>query len=324
MNTIELRKQELSNIQPLPTLDRAALEQFWGPALQSAGTRPLELAVAAEEVPFPHMKVHKVTYQGFDHTPIHGWHIAPAVTGGELRPCVVLFQGYGGERGYPERYAAWAMLGYSVLAVDVRGQGCGETGNLLDFGGGVARGWVTQGITSKENSYYMAVAIDSMRAVEAAAQLPGVDLARIAVAGGSQGGGLALLAGALNPRVAAIAADIPNMCRLDYGVLHSASSLTEIAQYIKRYPDQLDAVLHTIAHFDIVNLAYRITAPVMMSVGWKDTVCMPETIYAAYNQIQSPKEIRDYPFSGHEVSEYQQRETMLFLQRVFASPGGQA
>ncbi|MFD1907470.1 acetylxylan esterase [Paenibacillus rhizoplanae] len=56
-----------------------------------------------------------------------------------------------------------------------------------------------------------------------------------------------------------------------------------------------------------------------MSVGWKDTVCMPETIYAAYNRIESPKEIKDYPFSGHEVSEFQHRQTALFFQEHLGS-----
>lgn len=99
-------------------------------------------------------------------------------------------------------------------------------------------------------------------------------------------------------------------------MLHSVSSLSEIAEYIKRYPEQLDHILEHLAHFDIMNLAPRIEVPVMISVGWKDTVCMPETIYAAYNRMECEKEIRDYPFSGHEVSEDQKREGILFLERI--------
>lgn len=121
------------------------------------------------------------------------------------------------------------------------------------------------------------------------------------------------MAGALSRRVAAVAADIPNLCRLDFGVLNSTSSLTEIADFLKRYPEHLERVLQNLAYFDIVNLAHRFTVPVLMSAGWKDTVCMPETIYAAYNRIQSPKQMMDYPFSGHEVSEYQRRQTALFF-----------
>ncbi|MDH6674091.1 cephalosporin-C deacetylase [Paenibacillus sp. LBL] len=318
MDTIKLRKNELGSLRPEPTMNEQVLNRFWEEVLKNYDDKPLQIVNHPEDTPFPHMKVSKVTYHGYDDTPIHAWYITPAsgISTKKTMPCIVTFPGYSGDRGLPERYAHWVMLGYAVFAVDVRGQG-GETGNLLSMDSGVVKGWVTQGITDMHRSYYMAIAMDAVRAVETASQQPGVDSDKIAVVGGSQGGGLALLAGALNAKVSAIVADIPNMCRMDYGILYSVSSLTEIAQYIKRFPEQLDHILAHLAHFDMLNLAPRIKAPVMVSVGWKDTVCMPETIYAAYNRIEANKEIRDYPFSGHEVNEYQKREAVLFLERIF-------
>ncbi|GAB6929495.1 acetylxylan esterase [Paenibacillus sp. JCM 10914] len=318
MNTIEARKFELGHLRPVPTMDESAINQFWDEILKQHSNRSLHMTSEPEATPYPYMNVDKITYHGFDATPIHAWYITPAadLASEGARPCIVTFPGYSGDRGFPERYAHWLMLGYAVLAVDVRGQS-GETGNLMPMESGVVKGWVSQGITDLHRSYYMALALDGVRAVEVAAQQPGIDPDKIAVVGGSQGGGLALLTAALNPRVAAVVADIPNMCRMDYGILHSVSSLNEIAQYIKRYPDQLDLILTHLAHFDMMNLAPRIKAPVMVSVGWKDTICMPETIYAAYNRIETEKVIKDYPFSGHEVNEFQKREAVHFLGRVF-------
>lgn len=317
MNTIKQRKLELDNCRPEPTMDTESLTRFWDEALAGYSGKMLDIVLTPEVTPYPAMDVSKVSYRGYDDTPIHAWYIRPKSRAEEERriPCIVTFPGYTGDKGYPERYAHWVLLGYAVLAVDVRGQG-GETGNLLPMDSGVVKGWMTQGITDIHRSYYMAISIDAVRAIDTAAVLPGVDPDRIAVAGGSQGGGLSLMCGALSGKVAAIVADIPNMCRMDYGVLHSASSLSEVAGYIKRFPEQLDAVLEHLAHFDMLNLGPRIKAPVLVSVGWKDTVCMPETIYAAYNRIQAPKEMRDYPFSGHEVNEYQKRQAVQFLQSV--------
>lgn len=320
MNTIKQRKLELENCRPAPTMDLWELNRFWDEALAQYSDHSLEIVHTPETTPYSAMDVSKISYKGYDDTPIHAWHIRPRAGAGtdNRLPCIVTFPGYTGDKGYPERYAHWVLLGYSVLAVDVRGQG-GETGNLLAMDSGVVKGWVTQGITDIHRSYYMALSIDALRAVDTAAALSGVNPDQIAVVGGSQGGGLALLCGALSNKVAAVVADIPNMCRMDYGVLHSASSLSEVAQYIKRFPEQLDAILEHLAYFDMLNLAHRIKAPVMVSVGWKDTVCMPETIYAAYNRIEAPKEIRDYPFSGHETSEYQRRQTVEFLSRVLGA-----
>ncbi|QHW32012.1 acetylxylan esterase [Paenibacillus rhizovicinus] len=320
-HAIARRKRELENYNAPLTIDQAELDAFWDAALQSYAEKPLDVRRESAESPFPGVTVDRLTYQGYDDTPIHGWFMVPAARRGPdgadaPLPCVVLFPGYTDDRGYPERHASWLLQGYAVLAVDVRGQG-GETGNHLPLRGGAVKGWVSGNVLEPESSYYHAMTIDAVRAVDAAAAQPEVDASKLATVGGSQGGGLALIAAALNPKVTAIVADIPNLCHMDFGVLNSSSSLTELAQHLKRYPDRLEAVLRTLAHYDMLNLAPRVKAPVLMSVGWKDPVCMPETIYAVYNRIASAKTIKDYPFSGHEVSEAQNRERILFLREQF-------
>ena len=170
----------------------------------------------------------------------------------------------------------------------------------------------------KSNSITKPLRMNAIRAVDVALQLPAVNSNKIAVFGISQGGGLALLAGALHSSVAAIIADIPNMCHMDYGIMHSTGSLTEIAQYVKRYPDQLGDVLEALAYFDMLNLASRIHAPVLMSVGWKEkNTSVPETIYSVYNRLNTDKRIYDYPFNGHEVGEFHNRERIQFLSSLF-------
>lgn len=135
MNAIEVRKQELENCRPEPTLDRETIDEFWNDLLAEDEDQPLEVMITPEETPYPGMKVSKVSYMSYGETTINAWYIQPAgdAEGTGDRPCIVTFPGYTGDRGYPERYAHFVLLGYTVLAVDVRGQ-LGETGNLLPQG----------------------------------------------------------------------------------------------------------------------------------------------------------------------------------------------
>lgn len=313
MNAIERRIEELYRYTPnlMPPSD---LEEFWNRTLSEAEKRKPAGKRELVETPFAAMDVYHVTYQGYDDTPLKGWYMVPRFAAERSLPCVVVFHGYSGGKGYPEQYADWLMLGVAVFAVDVRGQG-GETGNRLANDYGMTRGWMTQGILDKESCYYKAVAVDAVKAIEWAAIQPEVDAKRVAVTGDSQGGGITLLAAALSMTPAVVAANIPNMCHMDFGLLNSTGSLTEAADFVHRFPQHLDEVLHTLSYFDMVHLAPRIDIPVMVSVGLKDTVCMPETVFAAYNRISSEKILNVFPFTGHAVSDYQKRQVFEFVKR---------
>ena len=200
-----------------------------------------------------------------------------------------------------------------------RGQS-GETGNRMGNDYGMTKGWVTQGILNKDTCYYKAIVLDTLQAIDWAAAQPEVDAGRIAVMGGSQGGGLALMAAAFHPGVKAAVADIPNMCQMDFGIMNSTGSLAEAAEFVNRHPEHLDAVLETLSYYDAVNAADRIRCPILVSVGLKDTVCWPETVYAAYNAIASDaKAIVPYPFAGHYTGAGHGTLTHAFLQRHLLS-----
>ncbi|WP_199614201.1 acetylxylan esterase [Paenibacillus alkalitolerans] len=312
MNAIHKRIQDLHNYKPPLTLEPSEADRFWDETLAAFADKPMLDEMKKVESPLKEVEAYHVSYEGFDDTPVHAWYLVPAFLKQDRYPCIVIYQGYSGDKGLPERYAAWLLLGYAVFAVDMRGQG-GETGNRLNYDFGASKGWITQNILHKERCYYMALTIDSIKAVDWVSRRPEILPDKIAVMGGSQGGGTALIASALNKKASLVIADIPNLCHMDFGVMHSTGSLTEAATYIKRHPDRLEAVLLTLAHFDIMNLAHRIQIPSRVSVALKDTVCWPETVFAAYNRIEGNKHIDIHPFSGHEVSEHQLRLHMQYL-----------
>lgn len=315
-DAIKRRIADLEQYMPAPTAE-PDIADFWDKTLRSAKDKPLNATRALTETPLLDMLAHEVEYEGYDRTRIHGWYILPKRrTAGERLPCTVIFHGYTGSRGYPEDYAQYAMMGMAVFAVDVRGQG-GDTGNLLEQRHGMTRGWMTQGILDKDECYYKAITMDAVKALAWAAAQEETDAGRICVQGGSQGGGLALIAAALSDVPSIAVAHIPNMCHMDFGILNSSSSLTEAADFLNRFPERLDDVLRTLSYFDIMNLAGRIRIPLLVSVGLKDPVTMPETIYAAYNRIESDKRIEVYPFLGHAVGGDQNRKALEFMRSRF-------
>lgn len=120
--------------------------------------------------------------------------------------------------------------------------------------------------------------------MEAAAYLPGIDPHRIIVHGQSQGGGTAIAAAALNPRVAAALPDVPYGCDFPRAVGFTADSPTnEIVTYLAAHRDAVDATFRTLAYHDGALLARRASAPALFSTALHDTVCPPSTVFAARN-----------------------------------------
>lgn len=311
MNAIDKRIQELYEYMPDLTTP-ADLDQFWERSLMASRQHSHSISKEKVETPFEMMDTYAVTYRGYDTTPIHGWYLVPSFLKKEKYPAIVIYHGYQASRSLPEYYTHWIMMGVAVFVVDCRGQS-GDTGNHIVQDGGMVKGWMTQNIADKENSYYKAMIIDAVRAVDWLSDQAEIDATNIGVMGGSQGGGLSLMTTVLHEEVAYCIANVPSLCHLDYGVLHSTGSLTEVATYLNKYPSQLDAVLDTLSYFDVMNMAHLIRVPVMMSVGLKDTICMPETIFAAYNRITAPKEMHVYPFCGHAVLEEQGRKMLHYV-----------
>ncbi|RUS47955.1 alpha/beta fold hydrolase [Cohnella sp. AR92] len=311
MNYLERRVAELKSYRP----DRTApkdLDEFWERTLTEAAQRPLKDRKEKVNGISPYITHYRVRYEGFDETPIHGWYLVPSFAGAGPFPCVVIYHGYTGSKGYPEDYAHWLLAGYAVFAVDVRGQG-GETGNLLPQTYGMTRGWMNQGLLDPYLSYYRAITVDALKAVEWVSRQPEADASRIATVGTSQGGGLSLIVSALSDVPHKTIADVPNMCHMDFGISQSTGSLTEAAGFVSDHPEHLDTVLHTLSYFDLLNLSDRLRAPLLVSVGLKDTICMPETIFAVYNRIDAPKELVVYPFNGHFTSENHFSKQIAFL-----------
>jgi len=208
--------------------------------------------------------------------------------------------------------------------MDTRGQGsngwsAGDTPDPDAGSGPQTPGFMTNGIGDPKRYYYRRVFTDAVRAVEVARAHPAVDPERVAVGGGSQGGGITLAVAGLVDRLAAVMPDVPFLSHYRRATeITDSHPYAEIATYCKTHRDQIEQVFTTLSYFDAVNFAPRATAPALFSVGLMDAICPPSTVYAAYNHYAAAKEIEVWPYNGHEGGAAFQRAAQLrFLARAF-------
>lgn len=215
----------------------------------------------------------------------------------------------------PMRNLYYAKNGFIRLEIDIHGlnpemtaEQFKEITSAFDY----ENGYLTNGLDDKDNYYMKHVYVACVRAIDYLTSLPDWDGKNVFVQGGSQGGALALITAALDPRVTACVANHP--------------ALSDMAGYLDNraggYPhfNRLNHMLtpekvQTIAYFDVVNFARRITCPVYLTWGFNDNTCPPTTSYIVWNLITAPKESLITPVNEHWTSEQTNYNQMLWLKK---------
>ena len=223
----------------------------------------------------------------------------------EPQPAVLMFHGYSGSAGDWVEKLGYVAQGYTVAAMDCRGQG-----GLSEDKGGVAgwtlRGHIVRGLSdTPDKLLFRYIYLDTTQLARVVMDLPEVDPTRVGATGGSQGGGLTLACVALEPRIKLAAPVFPFLS--DYRRVWqkelAKNAYLELDEYFRRFDpmhQHEDEIFTKLGYIDIQFLAPRIRAEVLMAVGLMDDVCPPSTQFAAYNKITGKKSLRVYPDFRHE------------------------
>ncbi len=297
-------------------------DAFWASTLAESRQADTGFTLEPADTPITGIRIDDLTFSGFGGEPIRAWVMRPAGATGPL-PTIVEFQGYNGGRGIAGERLQWAASGYAHVFMDTRGQGSGwggggETPDPHGSGPAVA-GFMTRGIHAPADYYYRRLFTDAVRLVDLVRSLDFVDATRIVLTGGSQGGGIALAAGALADGVRAVMPDVPFLCHFRRAVEATAEEpFTEITRYLSVHRGAEARTFETLSYFDGVNFARRISAPAYFSVALMDGIVLPSTVFAAYNQLQSrDKSIEVYAYNGHEGGQFLQwTRQAVWLQRL--------
>ena len=322
MAFFDLSLKELQSYCP-DREEPADFDSFWKSTLEEARAFPLNATFEKVDYGLVAQETFDVTFHGFGGQPIKGWLILPSQRTGRL-PCVVEYIGYGGGRSFAIDWLLWASAGYAHFVMDTRGQGSawsmGETPDLYAEGGNAHfPGSMTKGILDPQHYYYRRVFTDAVRAIEAARAHPEIDPAQIVVTGGSQGGGITIAAAGLDPYVVAAMPDVPFLSHYRRATeIVDSYPYKEIAEYCHVHRDKVETVFHTLSYFDGVNFSARANAKALFSTALMDQVCPPSTVFAAYNHWAGEKDIKVYPYNGHEGgASHQTMEKLQFLKKIW-------
>lgn len=259
-------------------------------------------------------------FTGVRNARIHAKYVRP-VNMKKPHPAVLIFHGYTDNAGTWSRMLSYAANGFSVFAMDCRGQG-GTSEDPGGVHGTTIRGHIIRGLDDRpEDLLYRSIFLDAAQLAGLAMNQEEVDENRVGALGQSQGGALTLACGALEPRVRRMSslypflADYKRVWEMDL----AKNPYAELAYYFRWFDpchERQEEVFERLGYIDIQNLAPRIKGEVLLGTGMMDMNCPPSSQFAVYNKIEAPKTHVVYPDFQHENIPDFTDKTYAFLSKL--------
>lgn len=294
----QLREYQGRNPRP------ADMEEYWDKALAEMRAVDPQVELAPHDLNAPFAECFHLYFTGVGGARVHAKYLRPK-SAPKPHPAVLMFHGYSGNSGDWCDKLNYVAQGFSVAALDCRGQG-GLSEDVGGVKGNTLRGHIIRGLDDvPEKLLFRQIFLDTAQLANIVMNMPEVDADRVGATGGSQGGGLTLACAALEPRIKRAAPVFPFLCdylrvwEMDLDV----AAYEELRTFFRLFDpthERESEVFTKLGYIDNQHLAHRIRAEVLMFTSLMDTVCPPSTQFAAYNKIMSSKNMVLYPDYGHE------------------------
>lgn len=272
-------------------------EAFWSQAIAEARDVPLQPILSRlADRSTPDVDVYHVSFQNQRvGSRLYGMLSVPACPGNY--PAILQVPGAGVRPYFPD--VATARRGVIHLVIGIHGIPVDRDSLLYNELRATAlhKYWL-YGVEDRDAYYYKRVYAGVVRAGDFLFTLPKFDKRNYVVRGGSQGGGLAIVAGALDPRVKAIAASHPALAD------HFAYFEGRAGGWPHFFADTAGMKakaekMETLRYYDVVNFARILRVPAFFAFGFNDRTVPPSSVFAAYNVISAPKQTVIVPEGGH-------------------------
>jgi cephalosporin-C deacetylase len=283
-------------------------ERFWDSGLQEMWATDSKVELVLAEFQTPNCKCSHLYFTGVGGARVHAKLLQP-VNARKPHPAVLMFHGYTGNSGDWVDKLPYVAQGFTVAALDCRGQG-----GLSEDSGGVfgntQHGHIIRGLDdalrgTPEKLLFRQIFLDTAQLAGIIMEMPDVDENRIGVIGGSQGGALSVACMALESRIKLGAPAYPFLSdyKRVWSMDQAKDAYSELQEYFRLFDpthDHEDEIFEKLGYIDIQHLASRIRAEVLWGIGLMDTICPPSSQFAVYNKIISQKSMVIYPDFAHE------------------------
>ena len=298
----------------------ADFDDFWQKALDELDTVDPQVELVSAEFQSRAATCHHLYFNGTGGARIHAKLLRPRNTN-EPGPALLRFHGYSGSSGDWSSHLDYVGEGFTVAALDVRGQG-GRSQDLGGTSGWTLRGQFVRGLDDlPEKLFFRHVYLDTVQLARIVMALPEVDPARVGATGGSQGGGLTLACAALEPRIRRAAPTFPFLSdfKRAWDVNLDKDAYGELRDYFRRFDphhDREQEIFEKLGYIDVHHLSPRVKAEVFFGITLMDEICPPATQFAAFNNITAPKTADIYPDFAHENLPDHNDRIFSFLSRL--------
>lgn len=280
-------------------------EEFWKESLKELDKTNPEPVLIPADFQMNDVSCYDLWFTGIWGARIHAKYLRPAEIKSPI-PAVLSFHGYFEDSGNWSSKLPYIIAGFSVAALDCRGQGgLSEDRRLVK--GNTVMGHIIRGLDSddKRDLIYWSIFLDTVQLARVLQSFEETDGNRLCTVGYSQGGALAAVCAALVPevRIASITYPFLSDYRRVWQMGLSCLAYREIQDYF-RYKDprhlREDEVFTRLSYIDVHNFASMIRAKVLFFTGLADETVPVSTQFAVYNNLVSEKEIFVYPEYSHE------------------------
>lgn len=283
-------------------------DEFWEKGLKEMRATDSKVELIPADFQAAGVECFHLYFTGVGGARVHAKLLRPSEAD-KPHPAILMFHGYTGNAGDWTDKLAYVAQGYTVAALDCRGQG-GLSEDNSSVVGNTYHGQIIRGLNDALNGkpeklLFRQLFLDTAQLAKIVMEMPDVDPDRVGATGGSQGGALTVACVALEPRIKLAApfypflSDYKRVWDMDQG----EAAYIELREYFRFFDpthEKEDKIFEALGYIDIQNLAPRIKTKILWTIGLMDTVCPPSSQFAVYNKITSQKSMVFYPDYAHE------------------------